>query len=87
MSTVHGVHDIRRLNIPFCQVLETGRRENQRPVNPGARHTEMVYKSECGIKWSGGRQWTRSALLVALSIEQLGGSLPSYVSARGFLFP
>jgi hypothetical protein len=23
-------------------VLETGRRENQRPVNPGARHTGMV---------------------------------------------
>jgi hypothetical protein len=39
VSPVHSVNDIRRRYIPFCQMLETGRRENQRPVNPGARHT------------------------------------------------
>jgi hypothetical protein len=45
MLAVYGVYDIRRLDLPFSQVLETGRREHQRPVNPGARHTGMVCNS------------------------------------------
>ena len=39
MSTVNGVRDISGLNIPLCQMVETGRREDQRPVDLAARHT------------------------------------------------
>lgn len=44
MPAVHGVHNVPCLNIPFCKVLKTGCRENQRPVNPDAEHTIMVCK-------------------------------------------
>ena len=51
MSTVNGVHDINGLNIPLCQMVETGRGEDQRPVNLAARHTEMVCNSGLSVKW------------------------------------
>ena len=51
MSTVNGVHDISGLNIPLCQMVETGRREDQRPVNLAAWHTEMVCNSGLSVKW------------------------------------
>jgi len=51
MSTVNGVHDIRDLNISLCQMVETGGREDQRPVDLAARHTEMVCNSGLSVKW------------------------------------
>ena len=46
---LYGVYDVRCLNLSFCQVFETGRREHQRPVHRGARHTEMVCNSGCPV--------------------------------------
>jgi len=50
MSTVNGVHDIRGVNISLCQMVETGGREDQRPVDLAARHTEMVCNSGLSVK-------------------------------------
>src|SRR5467141_1240007 len=51
MSTVNRVHNIRGLNISLCQMVETGGREDQRPVDLAARHTEMVCNSGLSVKW------------------------------------
>ena len=53
MPAVHGIHDVHCLDVPLCQVLKTGRREHERPVNPGAKHTRMVCTRGCAVKWLG----------------------------------
>ena len=50
---VHGIHNVSSLEMPLCQMLETGRCEHQRPVQPSTRHTGMVCNSEFRVNDEG----------------------------------
>ena len=50
VPAIHRACNIRCLDIALCQVLQTGRREDQRPVGAGTSHTTMVCTPACAVK-------------------------------------